>query len=80
MAAVILGMRDKENLFFDATGTCQAKYVPAFVRRYPLVFSTSSDGNRQQSRSGIGSHVPVPLLSFSVKEINRRWKPINLRW
>lgn len=44
MPAVILGMREKENLFLDATGAWQAKYVPAFVRRYPFVFSASSDG------------------------------------
>ena len=44
MPAVILGMRDKENLFLDAAGAWQARYVPAFVRRYPFVFSTSSDG------------------------------------
>src|SRR5215207_3845484 len=44
MPAVILGMRDKENLFLDAASTWQAKYVPAFVRRYPFVFSSSSDG------------------------------------
>ena len=44
MPAVILGMRDKENLFLDATGGWQARYVPAFVRRYPFVFSASNDG------------------------------------
>src|SRR5437868_4260906 len=44
MPAVILGMRDKQNLFLDAAGAWQAKYVPAFVRRYPFVFSTSNDG------------------------------------
>jgi hypothetical protein len=44
MPAVILGMRDKENLFLDATGAWQARYVPAFVRRYPFVFSASNDG------------------------------------
>jgi hypothetical protein len=43
MPAVILGMRDKENLFL-AGNTWQASYVPAFVRRYPFVFSTSDDG------------------------------------
>jgi hypothetical protein len=44
MPAVILGMRDKENLFLDEGGAWQAKYVPAFVRRYPFVFSASDDG------------------------------------
>jgi hypothetical protein len=44
MPAVILGMRDKENVYLDDAGTWQAKYLPAFVRRYPFVFSTSDDG------------------------------------
>jgi hypothetical protein len=44
MPAVILGMRNNENLFLDAAGAWQAKYVPAFARRYPFVFSSSTDG------------------------------------
>ncbi|MFN0317828.1 MAG: SapC family protein [Burkholderiales bacterium] len=44
MPAVILGVRDKENLYLDAGGCWQAKYVPAFVRRYPFVFSSSNEG------------------------------------
>ncbi len=41
--AVILGMRADENLYFTDSGGWQAKYVPAFVRRYPFVFSMSED-------------------------------------
>ena len=44
MPAVILGMRGNENLYLSADGAWQAKYVPAFVRRYPFVFSTADDG------------------------------------
>jgi hypothetical protein len=44
MPAVILGIRDKENLFLNKEGNWQAKYVPAFLRRYPFVFSTNDDG------------------------------------
>jgi SapC protein len=44
MPAVILGLRGNENLYLSGDGTWQAKYVPAFVRRYPFVFSTSDDG------------------------------------
>src|ERR1700734_1175141 len=40
MPAVLLGIRDHENLYVDNNGTWNAKYVPAFVRRYPFVFST----------------------------------------
>jgi len=41
---VLLGMRTDENLYLADGGGWQAKYVPAFVRRYPFVFSTSTDG------------------------------------
>jgi hypothetical protein len=43
MPAVILGVRGQENLFLTPESTWQAKYIPAFVRRYPFVFSTSED-------------------------------------
>lgn len=44
MPAVILGMRDRENLYLGARGGWQAKYIPAFLRRYPFVFSSQEDG------------------------------------
>ncbi|MBR0793500.1 SapC family protein [Bradyrhizobium manausense] len=46
MPAVILGVRDSENLFLSEDSKWDGKYVPAFLRRYPFVFSTSSDGER----------------------------------
>ena len=42
--AVLLGIRDGENLMVDAEGHWQGKYIPAFLRRYPFVFSSSPDG------------------------------------
>jgi hypothetical protein len=44
MPAVILGVRNNQNLFLAKDGAWQAKYIPAFVRRYPFVFSSSDDG------------------------------------
>jgi hypothetical protein len=44
MPAAILGVRSSENLFLNAKGGWDAKYVPAFVRRYPFVFSSSDQG------------------------------------
>jgi hypothetical protein len=44
MPSVILGMRGKENAYLDADDGWRAKYVPAFIRRYPFVFSKSEDG------------------------------------
>jgi hypothetical protein len=44
MPVVILGARDKENLYLTEQGGWQARYIPAFVRRYPFVFARSEDG------------------------------------
>lgn len=44
MPAALLGVRDNENLHVDESGAWTGKYVPAFVRRYPFVFSTG-DGS-----------------------------------
>ena len=41
--AAILGMRE-ENTYLDEGAGWRAKYIPAFVRRYPFVFSSSQDG------------------------------------
>lgn len=40
----VMGVRKGENLYVEADGTWHASYVPAFVRRYPFVFSTSDEG------------------------------------
>ena len=41
MPTALLGIRDHENLYIDENGAWNAKYIPAFVRRYPFVFSTA---------------------------------------
>ena len=41
---VLLGVRDGENLFVTKDGAWDAKYIPAFVRRYPFVFSSTDEG------------------------------------
>lgn len=41
---VILGIREQENLYLGPLGGWQAKYIPAFLRRYPFVFSTPDQG------------------------------------
>jgi hypothetical protein len=42
----VLGLRSHENLYVADSGAWLGKYIPAFVRRYPFVFSTSDDGSR----------------------------------
>ncbi len=44
MPAAVLGVRDHQNLYLSADNKWQADYVPAFIRRYPFVFSSSTDG------------------------------------
>jgi len=44
MPAVILGIRGNENLFVSSTSKgWEAKYIPAFIRRYPFVFSREGE-------------------------------------
>ncbi|KRD66033.1 SapC family protein [Ensifer sp. Root278] len=42
--AVVLGAQQTQNLFVGDDGAWLGKYVPAFVRRYPFVFSTDRSG------------------------------------
>lgn len=44
MPAVILGMREGENVYITGDDRWEARYIPAFIRRYPFVFSSSEDG------------------------------------
>jgi len=43
MPAAVLGVRTEQNLYLSSDSKWQAKYVPAFIRRYPFVFSVSAD-------------------------------------
>ncbi len=44
VAAALLGLREAENLFVDKDGKWDARYVPAFVRRYPFVPGKGAQG------------------------------------
>jgi len=46
MPVLLLGMRSSENVFISSDGRWEGKYIPAFVRRYPFVFSLSEDGEK----------------------------------
>jgi hypothetical protein len=43
LPAAVLGVRPDQNLYLSADAHWQAKYIPAFIRRYPFVFSASDD-------------------------------------
>lgn len=42
--AALLGLRERENLYVDKAGKWDARYVPAFVRRYPFVPGKGAQG------------------------------------
>lgn len=42
---VLLGVRDSENLHLADDGRWRGTYVPAFLRRYPFVFSSDDKGS-----------------------------------
>jgi hypothetical protein len=44
VSVAIMGVRERENLYIGEDGKISTKYVPAFLRRYPFVFSSSDDG------------------------------------
>lgn len=43
VAAALLGPRGGPNRYVGADGTWRARYVPAFVRRYPFVFASGEN-------------------------------------
>jgi hypothetical protein len=43
LPAAVLGVRGEQNLYLSEDAQWRAKYVPAFIRRYPFVFSSSED-------------------------------------
>lgn len=44
LPVVILGARSGENLYVKEDDGWNANYLPAFVRRYPFIFSANEDG------------------------------------
>lgn len=44
MPVVVLGIRNEQNLYLSPDAHWKANYIPAFIRRYPFVFSSSADG------------------------------------
>lgn len=40
----VMGVKPESNLFIDAEGKFTGRYLPAFFRRYPFVFSSNDEG------------------------------------
>ena len=43
-SVAIMGVRENENLFISKEGKVIGRYIPAFLRRYPFVFSSNDKG------------------------------------
>ena len=63
----LLGLRNDENLFINEAGQWDARYVPAFVRRYPFVLADSEDGNLavciDEGFPGFNAETGIPLFN-----------------
>ena len=46
LPVALLGFRKDENLFIDADGKWDARYIPAFVRRYPFILAESPEAEQ----------------------------------
>ena len=55
----LLGFREGENLFVDVEGEWDARYIPAYVRRYPFILSESGSDDLtvclDQTYDGLGA-------------------------
>ncbi|MDA9316175.1 SapC family protein [Pseudomonadales bacterium] len=47
VSVALLGLRDEENLFVDADGHWNARYIPGFVRRYPFVLAETGESGQR---------------------------------
>jgi SapC len=81
----LLGLREGENLCVDADGQWNARYVPAFVRRYPFVladlpgqqmgvcidegYASLNDAQGQALFDGQGNN--TPFLQSALDFLNR---------
>ena len=64
----LLGFRDQENLFVDASGQWKSEYVPAYIRRYPFVLAKGDAGQKltvciDESYPGFGADEGQPLFT-----------------
>ncbi len=78
--AALLGLREAENLYVDSDGKWDARYVPAFVRRYPFVPGKGAQGellvcideaspcfDGKQGEPLFAAGKPTPQLEHAIK-------------
>ena len=68
----VLGLRQQENLFVDAQDRWAARYLPAFVRRYPFVLAEVPGQSLavciDEAYPGLGDTEGEPLFDEQGKE------------
>jgi len=74
LPVAVLGVRPEQNLYLSADSQWQAKYIPAFIRRYPFVFSASAD-RKTLTLCIDESHAAVNYLGRGQKLFNDDAKP-----
>jgi len=64
--AALLGLENTRNLFIGADGKWDARYIPAFVRRYPFVLAEGADKELavcvDEAYAGLGENDGVALF------------------
>lgn len=45
---VLLGLKNKQNLFVDKKGKWKAEYIPAYTRRYPFILAAGNSNGEEQ--------------------------------
>ena len=49
LPVAVIGLDANKSLFVANDGSWESRYIPAFMRRYPFVFSASEDGKTSHS-------------------------------
>ena len=49
LPVVIMGLQPDQNLFVDESGEWTARYIPAFLRRYPFIPALNKDNDEQMT-------------------------------
>lgn len=71
LPAVLLGLRRDENLFVKPDGGWSARYIPAFIRRYPFIFAEIGNDRLtlcfDEAYQGVGSAQGERLFDGGVE-------------
>lgn len=68
LPTIILGLQNSQNLFVSPDGKWNAHYIPAYIRRYPFVPSTTNEAGKlniciDEAYQGINGENGVPIFN-----------------